>query len=148
MNGYTVGQLNVKLAEQGLIQTGEKACLNPAPIGSTTIRLQKTKAKWGHGEPARPKHFFIRILSDKSSRIQGLTPEEAWESSEWLKKYPKDRFVSNLENLKMSTDAGGGVLLQMIMKSLRQSFLLAVSQIRLCGHFGMNMMQVSFLSKI
>ena len=61
LNCYTVAQLKVKLAEQGLIQTGKKPdlvqqILNPQPSDF------KKKAKLSRGEPARPKHF----LSDSS----------------------------------------------------------------------------------
>ena len=61
LNSYTVAQLKVKLAEQGLIQTGKKPdlirrILNPQPSDF------KKKAKLSRGEPARPKHF----LSDSS----------------------------------------------------------------------------------
>ena len=34
-----------------------------------------------------------------------MTPEQVWNSSEWFKKYDKDRFISNMKNLKKSLDA-------------------------------------------
>ena len=95
LNSYTVAQLKVKLAEQGLIQTGKKPdliwrILNPQPSDFKKSKVEPWRT-------SKAKALLIRLLSDKSSRIQGLTPDEAWESSEWFKKYPKDRFVSNIK---------------------------------------------------
>jgi hypothetical protein len=59
----------------------------------------KNKNKIEPWRNSKPNHFLLDY-SETSSHIQGLTPEEAWESSEWFKKYPKDRFVSNMKSLK------------------------------------------------
>ena len=61
LNSYTVAQLKVKLAEQGLIQTGKKPDLIQRILKPQPSDFKK-KAKLSRGEPARPKHF----LSDSS----------------------------------------------------------------------------------
>jgi hypothetical protein len=109
LNRYTVAQLKDKLAEQGLIQKGKKPdliqrILNPQPSDF------KNKSKVEPWKTSKAKALLIRLLSDKTSWIQGLTPDEAWESSEWFKKYPKDRFISNMKNLKKSIEARGCVV--------------------------------------
>ena len=109
LNSYTVAQLKVKLAEQGLIQTGKKPDLIQRILKPQASDFKK-KSKVEPWRTSKAKALLIRLLSDKSSRIQGLTPDEAWESSEWFKKYPKDRFVSNMKNLKKSIEARGGVV--------------------------------------
>ena len=109
LNSYTVAQLKVKLAEQGLIQTGKKPDLIQRILKPQASDFKK-KSKVEPWRTSKAKALLIRLLSDKSSRIQGLTPDESWESSEWFKKYPKDRFVSNMKNLKKSIEARGGIV--------------------------------------
>ena len=69
----------------------------------------KNKHKIEPWRTSKPNHFLLDY-SETSSHIQGLTPEEARESSEWFKKYPKDRFVSNMKNLKKSIEASGSIV--------------------------------------
>ena len=101
---YKVAQLKIKLAERGLIQTGRKPelikrLLNPQPSDF------KSKPKIEPWKTSKAKALLIRLLRDKTSTFHHLTPEKAWESSEWFKIYPKDRFISNMKNLKRSLEA-------------------------------------------
>ena len=87
-----------KCAELGLIQKGKKAdlverLLNPQP--SDYKKKPKLEA-WKH---SRAKALLTRLLMNKESSIHQKTPEEVWESSEWFKQYPKDRFIVNMKNL-------------------------------------------------
>ncbi|KAL3788257.1 hypothetical protein HJC23_011889 [Cyclotella cryptica] len=99
-----VAQLKLKLAKRGLIQTGRKPelisrLLNPQPSDF------KNKPKIEPWKTSKAKALLIRLLRDKDSTFHLLTPERAWESSEWFKIYPKDRFISNMKNLKRSLEA-------------------------------------------
>ncbi len=101
---YKVAQLKIKLAERGLIQTGRKPelikrLLNPQPSDF------KSKPKIEPWKTSKAKALLIRLLRDKTSTFHHLTREKAWESSEWFKIYPKDRFISNMKNLKRSLEA-------------------------------------------
>jgi hypothetical protein len=95
----TVKELQVKLVEQGLIQSGAKAVLierlmNPQPADF------KNKPKVEPWRNSKAKALLIRFLMNKLSLFHLLSPDEAWESSEWFKQYPKDRFIKNTSNLK------------------------------------------------
>ena len=102
--GYKVAQLKIKLAEQGWIQTERKpklvqCLLNPQPSDF------KVKPKVEPWKNSKAKALLIRLLWDKSSAFHLLSPEEAWESSEWFKTYPKNRFINNMKNLKRALEA-------------------------------------------
>ena len=78
--GYKVVQLNIKLTERGLIQTGRKpelvqCLLNPQPSDF------KVKPKVEPWKNRKAKALLIRLLQDKSSAFHLLSPEKAWESS-------------------------------------------------------------------
>lgn len=95
----TVKGLKVKLVERGLIQSGAKAVLierlmNPQPADF------KNKPKVESWRNSKAKALLIRFLMNESSPFHLLSPDEAWESSEWFKQYPKDRFIKNMSNLK------------------------------------------------
>jgi hypothetical protein len=101
--GYKVAQLKSKLAERGLIQTGRKPelvkrLLNPQPSDF------KVKPKVEPWKNSKAKALLIRLLRDKSSAFHLLSPEKAWESSEWFKTYPKNRFINNMKNLKRALE--------------------------------------------
>lgn len=92
-------QLADKCAERGLIKSGTKTDLlnrlsNPQPSDF------KKKPKVEQWKNSKAKALLIRLLMDKSSPIHNKTAEEAWESSDWFKLYPKDRFIVNMRNLK------------------------------------------------
>lgn len=102
--GYKVVQLKIKLTERGLIQTGRKPelvqrLLNPQPSDF------KVKPKVEPWKNSKAKALLIRLLWDKSSAFHLLSPEKAWESSEWFKTYPKNRFINNMKNLKRALEA-------------------------------------------
>lgn len=102
--GYKVAQLKIKLAERGLIQTGRKPelvqrLLNPQP---SDFKLKPKVEPWKN---SKAKALLIRLLRDKSSAFHLLSPEKAWESSEWFKTYPKNRFINNMKNLKRALEA-------------------------------------------
>lgn len=95
----TVKGLKVKLVERGLIQSGAKAelierLMNPQPADF------KNKPKVESWRNSKAKALLIRFLMNESSPFHLLSPDEAWESSEWFKQYPKDRFIKNMSNLK------------------------------------------------
>lgn len=94
-----VTELKVKLVERGLIQSGTKAVLierllHPQPADF------KNKPKVESWRNSRAKALLIRFLMNKSSPFNLLSPDEAWESSEWFMQYPKARFKQNMSNLK------------------------------------------------
>ena len=73
--GYKVAQLKIKLAEQGLIQTGRKPelvkrLLNPQPSDF------KVKPKVEPWKNSKAKALLIRLLRDKSSAFHLLSPEK------------------------------------------------------------------------
>jgi hypothetical protein len=92
----TVKQLKVKLIERGLKQHGNKTelierLLNPQPSD------YKKKPKAEGWRTSKAKALLIRLLRDR--RLESKSPEEVWESHEWFKQYPKERFVTNMKNL-------------------------------------------------
>jgi hypothetical protein len=65
-----------------------KAGLNPAPLNPQSSDF-KSKPKVEPRKTSEAKALHIRLLKDKSSTFHLLTPEKAWESSEWFKCIPK-----------------------------------------------------------
>ena len=97
-------QLEEKCAERGLLKSGNKETLierllNPQPSDF------KRKPKAEQWKTSKAKALLIRLLMNKSSPIHNKTPEEVWESSDWFKLYPKERFVVNMKNLKVALEA-------------------------------------------
>lgn len=91
-------QLKIKLAERGLLVSGNKSdliqrILNPQPADYKNKPKRET---WKH---SKAKALLIRLLRDKSSAIHNMTPDEAYESSGWFKQFPKSRFINNMKNL-------------------------------------------------
>lgn len=100
----TVKQLKVKLVERGLIQSGNKPdlierLLDPQPTDF------KSKPKVEQWRNSKAKALLLKLLSDHESPFNMLSPEDAWESSEWFMQYPKERFISNMKRLKTSLAA-------------------------------------------
>jgi len=101
--------LKTKLAERGLIQTGNKAdlierLLNPQP---SDFRHKQKIEPW---KSSKAKALLIRLLSDKSDFIENKSPEEVWESNEWFKQYPLARFIANMKNLQKALEARGCIV--------------------------------------
>lgn len=109
LNECTVKQLKIKLLERGLLVSGTKPqliqrLLDPQPSD------YKNKMKVEPWKTSKAKALLTRLLRENSSRIQGRTPEEVWESSKWFKDYPKANFVTNMINLQKALDARGEIV--------------------------------------
>lgn len=105
----TVAQLKAKLVERGLIQSGNKAALierllDPQPAD---FKKKPTVQPW---KTSRAKELLIRFLQDETSPFHLLSPNDAWESSEWFMQYPKERFIDNMKNLKAALAARNGIV--------------------------------------
>ena len=98
LSGLSKVELKKKLTERGLKVSGNKLEL-------IERLLEPKEADFINKPKLKAKALLIRLLSDKKTNVHNMNPEQVWNSSEWFKKYDKDRSISNMKNLKKSLDA-------------------------------------------
>lgn len=69
----------------------------------------KNKPKVQPWKTNKAKALLIKLLSDKESQFNLLSPNDVYESSEWFMQYPKTRFISNMKSLKKALAARDAV---------------------------------------
>ncbi len=99
MSGLSKVELKKKLTERGLKVSGNKLELIECLLEPKEANFIN-KPKLDPWKKSKAKALFIRLLSDKKTNVHNMNPEQVWNSSEWFKKYDKDRSISNMKNLK------------------------------------------------